>query len=386
MSEPETYEFYDAESMLGIVNARLAKADEKPLFTLSDDGDSEFTLWERSDEYNAEQVDTHKVVFSEQTGERFGVVTDEYEIINPPQFLGPLASELKERDRSFNGQFRQWNGGARGYGEVLFTDGGFWPADRQGRQDPVRTGITFRWSHDGGISVKASAFAQDGQCENTMRHVTDSVHVKHAGDVDERVDFGDEWNRLLNQLGVFNERLEAVISEAVDFELLEFDGGADEWITDDILQAAESLNALEDLDVPPHLNPQIRDGLNALFELHGFPRYLAMMAADRAMFRLTNSERPYKLTAWDAYSAATYAVTHTDRFETAAPADDKYQRLATDLLMNPHGVLLNGEREAATRLSPDDESQEHLFEEDVGDAARVFKEREEQLQQALSGD
>lgn len=384
------YQFTNPREMLSIVNTNLPVADDKPLYTTKgagDDGPPVMAQMPDGDSEFLTEVDTHKVVYNPDNGQQFGVVTDEYEIINPPEIFGPLASEINDRDREIEGHFALFDGGARGYGELLLSDGqGIWPEDRSDRQDPVRTGVTFRWSHDGGISVKASAFAQDGACENTMRRVSDSIYVKHAGDVSERVDFTEEWARVLDQLGAFSDALEDVITTAVDYDLLDFSGGGDPQVTDDWLEAAEALEALDELDTPGVLNDRARDGINALFELLGFPRYLAMAATDRAFYRMANSDDPLTLSAWDAYSAATYAITHEARFDSGSSSDDRYHRIASDLLSNPELSIESANREAQTRLTPDEAQETLTLEDNAGDAMRAFKEREQQMREALASE
>lgn len=369
-----TYGFHNPRSLLSIVNddSKVGHADTTDVW-VSDPDDESMEL---------QAYDDAKAVYNTATQDIFGIVTDDYQVINPPEIFGPLVEELVDRQRSVEGDITTFNGGARGYAEILLSDSGIWPRDRPERAEPVRAGITARWSHDGGISVRASAFAQDGMCENTMRRVSDSVYVKHAGDVDDRVDFQDEWAGVLNQLGAFSDALAGVIDSAMDFPIKDF--REDGW-EPDIIDAGEALEALDDVDVPIHLNPRDRDGINAMYELLGFPRYLAMAATDRVLWRLTQKDSGNSvMTAWDAYQGATYAITHEARFDQGSSSDDRYHRIASDILGTPQEIETEILRAAHQRLSPDDEAQQTFdIEDNVGDAMREYHQREQQMREAL---
>lgn len=372
------YQFHDYESMLSVANdpTKTPRAATKSLFMPDEDGD--VATW---DGQNLSEVEGHVVVYDPDTGTVFDVATDEYQPIQPQEFIGPLAGELSERDRPIEGTYRMFDGG-RGYLEAVLQDSGIWPRDRQGHQEPVQTGVTVSWSHDGGVSVKARGFAQDGMCSNTMRSVSDTIYVKHAGDVEERVDWRAEWAKILDQLGAFSEALENVIDNAIDHTM--FDLRERSW-SNDWLDATDGLRKLEELDVPVHLTERDRDGINGFYDLLGFPGYICYSATDRAMWRLTQKEGDIdKVSAWDAYSALTWALTHQPQFDRGGDQDRRYHRTASDVLNNPPMAEEQAERELQRRLRPDEDDEALGIEEDVGEAARAYKEREARLREAIN--
>jgi hypothetical protein len=325
-----------------------------------------------------EHHDDHKAIHSEQTGDVFAVVTDDYEVINPPEIFEPLVDELSARGKSVTGTVNVYDGGARGFLEVVLDDETIYPADRSGEEEPVRAGIEARWSHDGGVSVRANAFAQDGVCENTMRRVSDAVYVKHAGDVSERVDFGDEWAAILDQLGAFSESLEEVIDAALEHELFRFGEAFD----DDWVAATSVPSGLEDLGVPAFMTARDRDGVCGFYDLLGLPGYVCALATERLVVRLRQRDDPRRASAWDAYSALTWALTHHAKFERGSGTADQYHRTASDLLNNPPMVEQLALNELERRTAPEG-GQAVLVEDDVGDAARSYKEREAELRAVM---
>jgi hypothetical protein len=120
-----------------------------------------------------------------------------------------------------------------------------------------------------------------------------------------------------------------------------------------------------------------------MFDLLGFPRYLSLEATDRLLWRLRHNAAT-SVTAWDAYSAATYALTHAARYDQMGSTADDYHRTASDLLLNPQGVMQQCDEQAQMRVSVDDDEQTTLLvEEDEGDAMREYSERERNLREAL---
>lgn len=396
------YTFGDPEQMVAIANDenKVARADTKALYTAADaEGDA--PIMAQMPEGGAEfltEMDGHVAVYNPNNGQIFDVATDEYEPIQPPQFLGPLAHELKERGREIEGTYHMTDGGGRGFLEALVGDDhGIWPEDRTGRQNPVRSGVSVSWSHDGGVSVKASAFAQDGACENTMRSVSDAIYVKHAGDVGERVDWQAEWESALDSLGTFSEALESVIEDALEYTLFDFghgdglldrldavgeDYGAD-WV-----DATDRQRALEDeshddyVHTPDHLTDRDKLAINGVFDLLGFPMYVSRHATRRLLWRMLQGEDPYVVSAWDAYSATTYALSHQAQFTAGGGQDRDYHRTASDVLSNPPMAEQDVEAALRRRLA-EDSDEDVLIEEDLGDAARTFKQREDELADAF---
>lgn len=382
MSEQD-YRFDDPQSLLGIANQPALQADEKPLLTFAEDDPDNVDSFD-----DVEFVDGHKLVYNPATGTAFGTATDEYEIINPPEFVGPLVEQLIDRDRTdVEGDVWVRNDGASGYAQLLFrqTDA-IWLPNR-GNSNPVRCGFQLWWAHDQGLSVRAEGFAQDTACSNSMREVTSGVHVKHSGDVDGRVDWDDEWATVLDELGAFSEALAELIEDAMQYELIDF---GDFDVSETWLAETGPLDTLEETNPVGPLTEDDRDGMHALYELLGLPQYLATAAARRLVLRLSQKDDPRIVSAWDAYSAATYALTHEGR-GTPGASDDRHHRTVSDILLNPHEVIGMADREARSRATPDDaapvimEGEAEGLEETTGDALRQYSERARQLEQSFGG-
>lgn len=355
-----------------VANKHLPEADERPVY------------WNDPESNDHEALDDWKATYNPETGDIYSVVTADYQIIQPPQFIGPLVEEIKERDRDdLEGYFTVFDGGGSGYGELLFDTGAIWPPDRSRSDEPVRTGVELRWSHDGGVSVRASGFAQDGMCTNTMRQVTDSVYVKHAGDVGERVNWNSEWDGVLDQLGVFSEALATVIEEAMNFTLFDLseDSFSSTWI-----EVTDPQEALEDVQAPPTVEDRAMRGLHGFFDYLGFPNYLCLSAVDRLSWRLTKADDPRDVTAWHAYSAITYALSHEARFDQGSSSDDKYHRYASDILSNPQKALDDAQQSLAQRAQPDEAAQDTLIEGTTGEALTAYQEREQMLRSAFESE
>lgn len=344
-------------------------------------------FWDDPESDAWEQVDTHKAVANADSGEWIGVVTDEYEIINPPEFLDPLADVLEERDRTdVEGTFRVFDNGAGAHGQMLFDSDAIWPPDRSRSDDPVKIGMSLRFSHDGGVSVRSSGFAQDTACENSMRKVTDSVYVKHSGDVDARVNWQSEWSRLIDQLGVFSERLGEVIESAFNTTLFDLS-------EDNPFEVPTDLGSWREMTDPPQrienigavgIEPQTVRALFGYYDYLGFPAYLSLEATARLVWRLSKQTDALSVSAWDAYSAITYALSHEARFETGSSSDDDYHRAASDILLNPAVTIEAAQQEIAARATPDNVDQQMLgVEETVGEAVQQYRDREELLREAF---
>jgi hypothetical protein len=380
MTNDNIREFHSPQSFMAVVNG-LPEADEKPLFTLGTDGEYRLSQSEGDTAYHARQVDTHKVVYNPDSGMTFGVVTDEYEIIQPSEFLGPMVEVCKDRERTdMQGFISLFDHGASAYGEVLFDTDALWPPDRSRSDEPVRTGVTFRYSHDGGVSVRASGFAQDGKCKNTMRQVTDSIYIKHAGDVRGRVDFHEEWNSVFDQLGVFSESLATVIEGAMEFALFDFES---ESFESDWIEATDPPDRLGEIPDVPGVSDRQQRGVFGYYDYLGFPNYLSLTATDRLVWRFRQQPDQSAVTAWDAYSAMTYALSHEARFDSGTSTDDQYHRTASDILTNPAKTINDAQRAIGDRLSVDEEQDVFGIEQTTGEALQQYEQREQQLRGAL---
>lgn len=389
------YTFHGYYELMEIANKPELQADEKPLFAVTKDNDTPYTL-DKADasgmgaKYRAEQLDGFKAVYNPASGHVFDTVTDEYEVINPPEFVGPLAERLSERNRTgVHGTVWARQDGASAYAQLLFDTDEFqiWPEDG-GRTDPVRAGFNLRWSHNGGMSVKAEGIAQDGMCSNTIRQVTSPIHVKHSGDVDERVDWGQEWDHVLDQMGAFCNALGEIIDEAIAFRMFDLSTDNDQFTN--WREATEPLDTIEEVTPVGPITEAQRDALYGYYELMGFPKYLGVSSVARLMWRLAQKDDPRIVTSWDVHSGATYALSNALR-GTPGASDDDYHRTASDMLMNPAKTIDAATREARSRLTPDDEDQalldvgEDVVIDDTGDALRQYTERARTLETAFGG-
>lgn len=373
-SNPNTYEFHSPDS-LDAVAAMLPEAMEVPIFREDPDADD--------DDFMSE-IETHKGVANPANGDLYGVVTSDYEVINPTTFLDPLVEGIRERERAdVRGFFNVYDDGAYGFGELLFDEHAIWPPDRSRTEEPVRIGMTVRYSHDGGISVRASGFSQDGMCKNTMHRVTDSVYVKHAGDVEGRVDWEAEWGTVLDQLGVFSERLAGIIEQSMEFELYDLTSSTfgDNWV-----DATDPNDAIEGVSIPGLDHHAVR-GLHGFYDYLGLPNYLALASVDRLAFRLPQTDDARRVSAWDAYSAVTYALTHHGRFEAGSSSYDDYHRIASDILLNPARALEEAQRGFHDRTTADAAADDPFaIESTVGEALAAYEERERQMRAAMQSE
>lgn len=377
-----TTTFDSAQGLTALANQPSLQADEKPLLTFRGDDPEDVDDFD-----DVTFVDGHKLVYNRASGAPFDCVTDEYEIINPPEFVGPLCKKINERGHSVSGSVWTREHGAKAYAQVLFDDKDAIHLPNRSRT-PVKVGFQLRWSHDGGISVKADGFAQDTSCSNSIRQVTSPIHVKHSGDVNDRIDWADEWDRVLTQLGAFSEALEKIITEAMDLDLFDFSEGLNPlW-----REVTDPLDLIEQTTPPGPVSDDDRDAAYGYFSLLGFPKYLAVSATDRLMRRARKQDDPRVLSAWDVHSAATYALTHDHR-GTPGASDDDHHRIASDILLNPMETMDDAHRAARAEAQPDDDTAPVLapdteadLEDDVGDALRSYHERASEVETAFGGD
>ena len=82
------YEFHSPDTLRWVGN-ELPEAAERDIFWMDPSAEGP----------ELERIETNKAIFNPETGQLFGVVTDEYEVINPREFVGPLVDELEERGR-----------------------------------------------------------------------------------------------------------------------------------------------------------------------------------------------------------------------------------------------------------------------------------------------
>ena len=330
----------------------------------------------------------YQAVYNTQSGAIHDIVTDDYEVINPVDFIGPLCDELTDRDRGdLSGRVYLRDDGGAAHCQFLFTETDqIWLPNR-GRSDPVRVGFEMTWSHDSGMSVSVKGFAQDTNCENSIREVTSPINVKHSGDVDERISWRGEWARVLDEMGAFSETLADMIEEAMERHIFDLES-TQPW--DDMwFEHTEPLNTIETITPPGPLSQRDVRGFHAFYELLGFPSYLATAMAENLCEELREADDPREVTVWAAFSAATYGLTHEYR-GASTNAGDKF-RTANEILLNPDLAVEEADMEALSRAEPDDsesmwEDAEYDPADNVGEGLRQYSEQSRQLQESFGGD
>lgn len=383
----ERYTFSGTQTLMAAANRPEIQAQEKPLFTEVDIADSDVMGTNTDgDSVALGEVSGHKLVYNEESGTVFGAVTSDYQIINPPEFIGPLAQELTERELNIDGDVYVRNGGGQAFMSILLDtdEHTFYPPGR-GKHDPVKAGFNIRWSHDQGLSVQANAMAQDTACTNSIRQVGNPIKVKHTGDVDDRIDWREEWATVLDRLGGFSEKLAYVIEDAQEFDFLDY-SGEDPTREFRELETPETHNTFKPrvLAFDPIHAHDILD-MVAFYELAGFPTYMAQNATERLLTRAKEKDDPRVLSAWDVHSAATYAITHAFRGTTGASDDEKH-KIAAEILTNPQKAIEDarlaardtaGTGDGEVLIDGDD------VDDDMGEALQQYHERSRELEQSF---
>jgi hypothetical protein len=303
------------------------------------------------------------------------IPTDSYTIINPSTSLHPLVDVLRERDlgRHAFGEFRLQRGGGRVSADILF-DGkhvelpepsGDVAADG-GDRAPVCVGLELSYDFFGDTAFRARGLGMDFDCANALRGITEWSLIKHSGDVEERVDWTEFYEGLLEEINLLADQLSILIAEA---SALEFD--------------------LSELPAD-FMGPDHDTMLDAFFEYAGFPEYLAETAARNVQ---ANADDPFEPNWWELHRGATFAITHEARGEVmGGGAIDRYNHVANDMLMQPGQFEETVQRnyELAVDARDDDEA---LAAEGGGEAAietafeptrekkSEFEERAEELQE-----
>lgn len=276
----------------------------------------------------------------------FYIPTDSYAIINPADFLRPMAEVLRDADLGDDvfGEARLYRAGGKVSMDVFF-DGKHvdWPGQEPDRK-PIVLGLQVDWDHFGGTSVHIQGTGMDWECVNSFRAITEKVTVKHSGDPNERVDWHRKFEQVLEEIDLKADQLAQVIQEASELELdlSEFppDFGAEYERMDDVRNAT----------------------LAALYDYAGLPQYLAKHAANNCVAEAAD---PYNPTWWEVHRGATYAISHHANSDTHSGSNIEAQnRIANDMMMNPAAV-----QENVVRRWEEGREDETLEDEGAGRAA-----------------
>lgn len=244
----------------------------------------------------------------------YHIPTSDYTIINPAEFLDPLAEVLDERDFADKvfGEARIDRGGGRCTLDI-FVDGQHvespvFAPDR----NPVVVGLEVQWDFFGDWAVRAGGQALDWGCVNRIQRLTDREIVKHRGEVDERQDWHRWWGQILDRIDEKRDQLARLI-QAADEQTLDMSA-----LPEDITEQFEHAAAAP---------------WTALYAYMDLPEYLAEHAGKRLRSQATD---PYEPTWWEIHSAATYATTHHARgSRIGGGAVEEQARKARDMLFNP---------------------------------------------------
>jgi len=297
----------------------------------------------------------------------FNIPTDDYSIINPATFLRPLTEVLRDEglDDAVFGEFRVSRGGGRVSADVFFDGKHVEAPGMDEDRKPIVVGLQLDWDFFGGTALRMRGMGMDWECVNSIRQITEGKTIKHAGDVNERVEWVEMYEDLLEELDLKTDQLSRVIHEASEetLDLSDFpDGFADDY--DSVLEA--------------------------FYAYSGLPDYLAEVAADNAR---ANAEDPFEPDWWTLHRGATYAISHEARGEVGTGAAiDQYNRRANDLLMNPAGVADDveaayEEAHEETTLAEEGGGQvtmDTAF-ESVRDKRDRYEEREEEIHSLIEG-
>jgi hypothetical protein len=297
----------------------------------------------------------------------FNIPTDDYSIINPATFLRPLTDVLRDEglgDAVF-GEFRVSRGGGRVSADVFFDGKHVEAPGMDEDRKPIVVGLQLDWGFFGGTALRLRGMGMDWECVNSIRQITEGKTIKHAGDVEERVEWVEMYEDLLEELDLKTDQLSRVIHEA-------------------------SEETLDLSDFPDGFTDDYDSVLEAFYAYAGLPDYLAGVAADNAR---ANAEDPFEPDWWTLHRGATYAISHEARGEVGTGAAiDQYNRRANDLLMNPAGVADDVEQayeadNEQTTLADEGggEVSVGVAFESVRDKRDRYEEREDEIHQLIEG-
>jgi len=298
----------------------------------------------------------------------YQIPTDDYTVVNPMEFLEPLAREARDRELgdAMFGEFRLFRSGGKVSADVFLDGQHVDVPDRDDGDGPIVTGFQIDYDHFGGTSISAQGMALNTACMNAMRAFTDPVSIKHTGDMDERTfEVGDTvahtwrevWSKLFDLIDEKRDQLSEIIEAAAEMQL------------------SDVMDLPEDFGERYRNNDDVRHPrLFAFYKFMGYPDYLAKEAARDAFANAQDTSDP---TWWDLHNGATYAVTHFSRADAAGGSQVEQQmRLANDVLFNPPNVA-DDVQEAYLKAQDED----GLASEGGGEATLVRTEEKSEMRE-----
>lgn len=286
----------------------------------------------------------------------FYIPTDDYSIINPSQFLRPLAEVLSEEglsDACF-GEFRLHRDGGRVSADIFFDGKHVEHPDVEDDRKPIVVGMQLDWDFLGDTALRMQGCGMDFECINAIRSITETEIVKHAGDVESRVDWKDKFREMLEAIDLKTDQLSQLIAEA-------------------------SERSLDVSELPDGMIAEYDSILEAFYAYAGLPDYLATVAADNCRAEAAD---PFSPTWWDLHRGATYAVSHEGRGEVGTGgAIERYNRLANDMLANPAQVAETVEATYEAERTDEELSEEGGGLAEIQQAFESVTDRKEQYEQ-----
>lgn len=283
----------------------------------------------------------------------FYVPTDDYEIINPSQFLRPLAEVLQEEDLGDKcfGEFRLHRDGGRVSADVFFDGKHVEAPNLSDDRKPIVVGMQLDWDFFGDTALRMQGIGLDYDCVNAIRNLTDTEIVKHTGDVENRVDWKQKFRSLLEEIDLKTDQLSQMIHQA-------------------------SQQSLDVSELPDGMIDEYDSILEAVYAYAGLPNYIASVAAQNCR---SEAADPFEPTWWELHRGATYAITHDGRGEVGTSgAINQYNRIANDMLANPANVADTVEQRYEREREDEELAEEGGGMADISQAFESVKDRREQ--------
>lgn len=243
----------------------------------------------------------------------YNIPTSDYTVINPSQFLRPLGEVIQDEglDDAVFGEFRLHRGGGRVSADVFFNGKHVEHPDMDDDRAPIVVGMQLDWDFFGDTALRIQGCGMDWECTNAIRSMTDTVIVKHAGDVQDRVDWKEKFESVMEDIDLKADQLSQIIAEA-------------------------SQTHFDVSDLPEDFDAEYDSVLEALYAYSGLPDYLAEYASNSLR---ADAADPFEPNWWEIHRGATDAITHHGRGEVGTGgAVEQYHRLANDMLVNPAGI------------------------------------------------
>lgn len=320
--------------------------------------DSDGGVWATTTSHNA--VFSPELLVETLTGEAvnplLNIPTDSYGLVNPYDFYRPLEDAMEDAEMGQHafGQFRLYDRGSEVHGDIWFDTK---EIDLPAGEGKFKFGIQTGYDFKGNRALYANIIAQDTSCSNTLRQLASKKTRRHVSGEDEwtinSAAYEDWWADILEQIDMVADEMNHVLLDAQDITI-EFDVGPELFGEDeeDVLEERP-----DDAPLP------LPFSLDEFYRLAGaghvgqaIPQYLRDAAAKDTRQR-SGDETTHSM--WHIHSGLTYALTHVYRGGERGSLL-QYNRVAKDLLYNPHEVL--AKVDSQYRMELEDEEDEEIAE------------------------